>query len=108
MHAFVLVVDDDPMILDLATNMLEELGCRVIAISSAHEALRVLQAEPGITALLTDIQMPRMDGVELAAEARRIRRDLHVVFASGGTSVLGEPFLAKPFTREELLRVMHG
>jgi CheY-like chemotaxis protein len=95
------------MILNLAANMLQELGCRVVVSSSGRDALRVLKAEPGITVLLTDIQMLGMDGVELAAEARRVRRDLHVVFASGGTGVGGELFLAMPFSREELLHAIH-
>jgi hypothetical protein len=41
MLSFVLIVDDDPMILDLSASMLEELGCRAITSPSASDALRV-------------------------------------------------------------------
>lgn len=43
MPAFVLVVDDDPLILDLAVGMPEEMGCRVITSLSAGGALRILK-----------------------------------------------------------------
>ena len=101
MPNFVLIVDDEPLILDLAADLLRELGCHVITSHSADEALRLLDAEPRITTLLTDVQMPGLNGIELAARARHKRHDLRVVFASGRDRVHGESFVPKPF-REAL------
>jgi CheY-like chemotaxis protein len=86
--------------------MLKELGCRVITSNSASEALGVLESEPGFTTLLTDVQMPGMDGVELAARARDLRQDLRVVFASGRAATDGERFIRKPFSHDALSRVL--
>jgi FixJ family two-component response regulator len=57
--------------------------------------------------VLTDFQMPKMSGVELAEAARQLRPNLPVVIATGHTTLQGSqgrPWvtLAKPFTREEL------
>jgi CheY-like chemotaxis protein len=106
MPAFVLVVDDDPMLLQVAADMLEELGCRVITSPSGADALRVLKERPEITTLLTDVQMPGLSGIELAAQAQRLRCDLYIVFASGRERVDGAPFLHKPFDREALSRIV--
>jgi two-component system, cell cycle response regulator CpdR len=106
MPNFVLIVDDEPLILDLAADLLRELGCHVITSHSADEALRLLDAEPRITTLLTDVQMPGLNGIELAARARHKRHDLRVVFASGRDRVHGESFVPKPFSREALARVI--
>lgn len=107
MSSFVLVVDDDPMLLDVAASMLEELGCTVLVTHCGEDALRVLNREPRISVMLTDVQMPGMDGIELAARARRIRNDLRIVFSSGRAAIDNEPFLSKPFSREELSRLVH-
>jgi Response regulator receiver domain len=72
MPSVILIVDDDPMILDLTASMLDELGCRAITCPSASDALRVLQEQAEVTTLLTDVQMPATSGGELAAQARGI------------------------------------
>jgi CheY-like chemotaxis protein len=107
MQAFILVVDDDPMILEHAAGMLEELGCRVITSPSGSDALRVLKERPEITTLLTDVQMPGMSGIELADRVRQIRSDLRIVFASGRERVGDQPFLHKPFSRAQLAQLVH-
>jgi two-component system, cell cycle response regulator CpdR len=106
MPDLVLIVNDEPLTLDLAADLLRELGCEVITSHSADEALRVLDEEPRVTLLLTDVQIPEVNGIELAARARRKRRDLRVVFASGQDCVDGESFVSKPFSREALARVV--
>jgi two-component SAPR family response regulator len=50
--------------------------------------------------------MPGVNGIELATEARRLRRDLYIVFASGRDRVAGAPFLRKPFNRQALSRIV--
>ncbi len=103
----ILVVDDETIILWGTASLLESLGYRVIRANTGSSALKALQDRPEISAVLTDFQMPKMSGVELAEAARQLRPDLPVVIATGHTTLQasqGRPWvtLAKPFTREEL------
>jgi DNA-binding NtrC family response regulator len=103
----VLVVDDETIILWGTASLLESLGYRVIRASSGSAALEALNDRQDIGALLTDFQMPRMSGIELAVAARALRPDLPIVIATGHSTLQssgGRPWvtLAKPFTRDEL------
>jgi DNA-binding NtrC family response regulator len=103
----VLVVDDETIILWGTASLLESLGYRVLRANTGRAALEALRERPEIGAVLTDFQMPKMSGVELAEAARQLRPNLPVVIATGHTTLQGSqgrPWvtLAKPFTREEL------
>jgi PAS domain S-box-containing protein len=110
----ILVVEDDPEVLDVAVEMLRGLGYEVLTAPDGPSALAVLRRDAEIDVLFTDIVMPRgMNGVELAREARRLRPKVRVLLASGyPASVLaadhgagddGEfAFLGKPYRRAEL------
>ncbi|WP_063994465.1 response regulator [Bradyrhizobium sp.] len=107
MSHIVLVVDDDPDVLDVIAAMLEDLGCEVLCAPSGDEALDVLTHNQSVTILITDINMPGMDGHELAERATRIRPSLKVLQLSGRERRReGFPMLRKPFSEEELARVM--
>ncbi|MGY4329635.1 two-component system cell cycle response regulator CpdR [Bradyrhizobium sp. LB7.2] len=79
----VLVVDDDPGVLDVIAFMLEDLGCKVACAHSGPEALDMLATNEEISILITDINMPGMDGHELAERATRVRPTLKVLQLSG-------------------------
>jgi DNA-binding NtrC family response regulator len=103
----VLVVDDETIILWGTASLLESLGYDVIRANSGSAALEALRDRKEISALLTDFQMPRMSGIELAEAARKFRPELPVVIATGHMTLqssAGRPWvtLAKPFTRDEL------
>src|SRR5438105_3234134 len=110
----VLVVEDDPEVLDVAVEMLRGFGYEVLTAPDGPSALAVLRRDAEIDVLFTDIVMPRgMNGVELAREARRLRPDVRVLLASGyPASVLASDhrasddgefaFLSKPYRRAEL------
>lgn len=66
MRRSVLVVDDDPTVLAVLTDMLEDLGCQVISAANGPDALDQLRRNQHIAILITDINMPGMDGHELA------------------------------------------
>src|SRR4051812_44701695 len=83
MRHIVLVVDDDRQVLETISSMLEELGCDVFAASNGDAALDRLRQDDRISILITDINMPGMDGHELAHLATRIRPDLKVLQLSG-------------------------
>ena len=64
--------------------MLERLGCEVVATASAEDALERFRADPAaFGALVTDLTMPGMSGLELAAAAKNVRPDLPVVLCTG-------------------------
>ena len=87
--------------------MLEDLGCDVVTADGGADALAKLKADSRIEILITDIQMPGLDGYELAEKAKRERPELLVIVCSGrATAECGLPLIRKPFTRECLARVM--
>ncbi len=79
-----LLVEDEFLIRQTLAEALVEQGFDVIEAGRADDALRVLQAEPEIALLLTDVQLPGdMDGVQLASALRQFVPELPVVFMSG-------------------------
>jgi len=103
----VLVVDDDASVLEVIAAMLEDLGCNVISAGSGGDALAQLKRNERITILITDINMPGMDGHELAERAKRIRPELKVLQLSGRERRRdGYPMIGKPFTAEDLANTM--
>jgi two-component system, cell cycle response regulator CpdR len=103
----VLVVDDDLEVLEILAAMLEDLGCEVVTATGPQEALKKLAAHPRIEVLFTDIEMPGMDGYELAKQAQRVRSGLKVIVTSGGAQDRTDlPMVRKPFGREALAQTM--
>lgn len=105
--AVILFVDDDPLIAMSTTEMLEDLGHRVIGASSGSHALDILRSDQPIDLMMTDHLMPGMTGIELAAASREVRPRLPVLLATGyadlpeGAST-DVPRLAKPYHQEQL------
>ncbi len=106
----VLVVDDDPDVADFATVCLAEGGYSVGSVSSGAEALALLQSRPPPDLLVADLGMPGMNGLQLAAAARRLHPHLRILIATGYAQedtdrrgIQDLPVLAKPFKAAELL-----
>jgi DNA-binding NtrC family response regulator len=109
----VMVVDDLEPVVRVARRMLEREGYQVLTASGGEEAIRVARAHPGeIRLVLTDVMMPDMCGPALAQSVEADRPAVKVLFMSGhidrslaGAERIreGETFIAKPFTRDELL-----
>ncbi len=105
--AKVLVVDDEPLVLEFTLEALQELGCETVPASSGAEAVRKLKQTPSIDLLITDINMPGMSGYELAATAKQLYPDLKVILLSGHeTASQGLPTIHKPFTQRDLARAI--
>ncbi|KYG24526.1 membrane protein [Bradyrhizobium sp. AT1] len=103
----VLIVDDDPAVLEVVVAMLEELGCEVISAPSGADALDRLRQNQKISILITDINMPGMDGHELAELARRRKPELKILQLSGREPRRGGlPMIRKPFSFEELADIL--
>ncbi|MGX4802319.1 response regulator [Bradyrhizobium guangdongense] len=100
-------MDDDADVRDVITSMLEDLGCEVVCAAGGAEALQLLARDEAISILITDINMPGMDGHELAERALRIRSTLKVLQLSGRERRRDAfPMIRKPFSEDDLARVM--
>jgi PAS domain S-box-containing protein len=85
----VLLVDDDPIILETVTAMLRKLGYDPDARADPREALEVLRADPGrYDAVITDQTMPGMTGGELAAQILCIRPEIPVILCTGHSELI--------------------
>src|SRR5205807_1830976 len=95
-------------VLEVIASMLEdELGWEVVTAVNGRDALDQLQRNERISILITDVNMPGMDGHELAHRAKRIRPELRIVQLSGRERRRdGYPMIRKPFSVEDLRIVM--
>jgi signal transduction histidine kinase/ActR/RegA family two-component response regulator len=107
----ILVVEDEERMRQVAVESLRELGYSVLEADGAASGLRILDAEPGVALLFTDIVMPDVNGRKLADEAVRRRPELKVLFTTGytrnavvhnGLLDRGVHLIGKPFTLEQL------
>ncbi len=108
----VLVVEDEPSLLNLAERMLGSLGYRVLTAPGPTEALAVAEEyAPGISLLVTDVVMPETSGRELVGRMQSLRPGLACLYMSGYTADVienhgvldeGVHFLQKPFSVEQL------
>ena len=107
----VLVVEDEDRVRHLSVDALRELGYTVVQASDATQALAVLEIQPRVDLLFTDIVMPDMNGRKLADEAVARRPGLKVLYTTGytknaivhnGMLDADVAFLPKPFTFEQL------
>ena len=97
-----LVVEDDDIVRMLIVDVLEELEYQTLEAASGETALAILQdRSKTIDLMMTDVGLPDIDGKELAMQARALRPDLPILFASGyaenievpdGMHVIGKPF----------------
>ncbi len=108
----VLLVEDEPMVREVAARALRARGYDVLEAYDGVEALRVADAHDGtIHLLLTDVVMPHMGGIELAAQLRKSRPRTRVLYTSGhaeravpvqGPLEPGAAFLPKPYVPDTL------
>lgn len=106
----VILVDDEPDLREASLEMLRFLAYAPAGAASAEEALRALDGDDPVDALVTDVRMPGgMDGYALARQARAIRPDIALVYMSGYPGWArkdelepGGVFIDKPFSIEEL------
>jgi len=113
----ILLVDDDPFLLDAVCKHLEILGYNVQAHLSGVEALAALQSNASAFDLLvTDQTMPGITGVQLVGKAKRLRPDLPILLCTGYSEAVTEEnasqfgisrFLKKPVNREDLALAVH-
>ncbi len=113
----ILIVEDEPVLREMARSILSECGYRIVEAANGREALTTWEEHAGrVDLVLTDVVMPEgVTGVELAAHLLAQQPDLKVIFTSGYTlDELSEDFLVqhnarflqKPYTRLSLARLV--
>jgi len=116
--ALIMVIDDEELIRSVLTAILELEGHTVATFSGADEALRMLGTlAPDL--VITDIVMPRKEGIELIVELRKSRPSLTIIAISGGGAQGGQGYLKiagvlgafrtlkKPFSRAEIIAAVN-
>ena len=107
-----MIVDDEKMILETTSELLQSVGFRVVTASSGEAALRWQEenAEP-VSVLISDLMMPKMDGLEMVDAFRQRQPDVPVVIVTGLLNSKNKARIAergislvlpKPFGLEEL------
>jgi two-component system phosphate regulon response regulator OmpR len=106
----IVVVDDEPELLDLVSSILEEEGYRVLAFGHPGSALQLRQAEERPALFLIDLMLPEMDGITLAARLSGFETTPKIAMSASPSMLQrareSECFVAtlgKPFGIEELL-----
>lgn len=111
----VLIVDDDELVANAHRRLLLRAGLSAVAVSSAHEALSRLRQGDRFDAIVTDILMPQMDGINLLREIRKCDLDIPVILMTGNPTLEtavdalrygGFRYLSKPVEATELIRVI--
>ena len=99
----VLVVEDEPLILDMISQELTEQGFAVLEAETGEAALSIIESGQTVDVLFTDILLPgELDGWRLAATVREAKPELPVIYATGyaverGAAVPGSVLLKKPY-----------
>jgi CheY-like chemotaxis protein len=111
----VLVVEDIALIRMSTVDMVEEVGFEAVEASDGAQALAILQQDPHIDVLLTDLGLPVMNGRQLMDEALRLKPSLKVIIASGYSTedgvqgqAAGVKTLMKPYDITQLRAALEG
>jgi CheY-like chemotaxis protein len=112
--ARILVVDDEPEVLLLLTDILESVGYEVVRATNGAEGLKEYQ-QGAIDLIVTDIIMPDKEGLESIMDYKQLNPDVKIIAISGGARIgphtylkMAEKFgarkvFSKPFRNKELL-----
>lgn len=115
--ASILVIDDEPSVLELARTILERAGYEVIAAPDGRVGMRLFRERPS-DLVITDLIMPEKEGIEVIIELRRDFPDVKIVAISGGGIIDAENYLTlaknlgahciirKPFGMNEMLEAV--
>jgi CheY-like chemotaxis protein len=116
-RATIFVVDDEPMLLELAVVILEHLDYEILTFRDPRNALESFASQRPLPVLLiTDYAMHTMNGLELIAQCRRIHPDQKVLLISGTVDETiyhdspdkPDRFLAKPYQARDLLETVQA
>ncbi|MGE5339858.1 MAG: PAS domain S-box protein [Candidatus Omnitrophota bacterium] len=113
----ILLVDDDPGLVEMGKLMLESMGYYVVIQNNSVDALETFRTGPDLFDLvITDQTMPKMTGDQLAVAIKDIRPDIPILLCTGFSERINEEnfksrgidaFVMKPIVRKELARLVH-
>lgn len=83
----ILVVDDDPFVREMLTSILEASGYVVVTAENGREAVESYIADPGIDLIVSDVNMPEMDGIQLIKELRKKSLDVPIIMVTSVSSI---------------------
>ncbi|MBP6030573.1 MAG: response regulator [Sphingobium sp.] len=100
----ILVIEDETELLGMLTSELSEAGYNVMQAKDGEKALRLLRRHRRIDLVITDMNIPHMDGVTFAAQAHAMRPGLKILFMSAinRDDIPQDTLLCKPFTMAEM------
>ena len=114
----VMLIDDEPAILELMEIFLESLPCKIISFSAPHEAYEAIKDFNHVDLVISDINMPSLSGIELLQLVRQLPSDVKWIFCSAfldekqsliedlNLNVHG--FYSKPIRSDALLELVRG
>jgi len=107
----VLIVDDEELLLTMSEMVLTAYGYQVLTAANGRQAMEVIEhPDSHVDLVVTDLVMPHMDGHQLIQRLHTVAPDLRVICTSGNfrpsNRELGVTYLQKPFTSQDLLRVV--
>ena len=102
----ILLAEDDESMRGFLVRALKKAGYEVIDYANGEEAYERLKSEP-FTLLLTDIVMPKMDGIELARLAAELDPTLKIMFITGFAAVALNPEVSAPREAKVLSKPFH-
>jgi CheY-like chemotaxis protein len=107
----VLIVDDEELLLTMSEMVLTSFGYRVLTAGNGRQALDIIErSDSHVGLVVTDLVMPHMDGHQLIQHLQNVAPGLRIICTSGNfrpsNRQLGVTYLQKPFTSQDLLRVV--
>lgn len=111
----VLVVDDQPDVLEVAVELFRNMGYEVLSANSGVDAIEIMKRTPDVDVLFSDVLMSGMDGITLAREARKLAPGIKVLLASGyPASILRDKnsdlqeftLISKPYRMADIMRLL--
>lgn len=110
---FVLLVDDNPDLLEIASTLFEFHGCNVLTARTGDEAFDIIRQRDDIDVLFSDVVMPGMNGLELGRLTRELRPEVRIILVSGYVANVGGlehlldfDFLLKPYRFSDIRRLL--
>src|SRR5262245_4101560 len=111
----VLIVEDDNAMAQMCAKLIRRQGHSAVIAGSGHDALRIVRAAQDVDAVISDIQMPQMSGIQLLAHLREFNAALPVILMTGYANLVGPDeaktlgattYLAKPFDADALIGIL--
>ena len=109
----VLIVEDEPILLLFATDVVEEAGYEAICAANADDAIKILMARDDIRIVFTDVRMPgSMDGMKLASFVRERWPPIEIIVTSGHMNNAADMpsrgrFFRKPYRTQHVIDALH-